>query len=90
MCHPLRTLSHFLFNASFLSCLTLGDGSPFHNMFQTEVSSSHHLINMKFHSCLQFVIVRFLGSRRFLIVQCQHKSEVGQKFLVLICTIVPG
>ena len=45
---PLKTLSHFP-NVGFLSFLTLGDWSPFHNIVPNSgVSSSHHQINMKF------------------------------------------
>ena len=49
-----KTPSHFALNVGLVSFLTLGDSSPFHNLVPgSEVSSSHHLINMKFHSSLQ-------------------------------------
>ena len=51
MCLPLKTLSHFPLNVGFVSSLTLRNWSSFHNIVPgPEVSSSHHLINMKFHS----------------------------------------
>ena len=57
----------------FASFLTLGDWTPFHNIApDSEVSSSHHLVHMKFYSCFQIVIVRLLGPRRFLIIQSHH------------------
>ena len=52
----LKTLSHFHLNVGFLSFLTLGDYSSFHNFAsdsESEVSSSHNLIGMKFHRSLQ-------------------------------------
>ena len=49
-----KTPSHFALNAGLVSFLTLGDSSPFHNLVPgSEVSSSHHLVNVKFHSSLQ-------------------------------------
>ena len=49
-----KTPSHFALNVGLVSFLTLGDSSPFHNLVPgSEVSSSHHLINVKFHSSLQ-------------------------------------
>ena len=82
---PLETLSYCPLNASSFSFLTLGDWSSFHNIApDPEVLSSHNLINMKFYRCLQFVIVRLLGSGRFLIVQWHHSLKS------LTCTILPG
>ena len=76
-----------------LSFLTLCDWSSFHNIApDPEVSSSHHLMNMKFYSCLQFWIVRLsFVSSRFLIIQSQHSLKLGGFFLVIMtCTILPG
>ena len=54
MCLPLKTLSHFPLNVGFLSFLTLCDCSSFHNLVPNpEVSSSHHLINMKWMQSLK-------------------------------------
>ena len=54
MCFSLNTLSRFPFYAGFLYCLTLGDWSSLHNFApDSEVSSFHHLINMKFYRCFQ-------------------------------------
>ena len=81
MCLPLKTLSPFPLNVGVLSFLTLGDCSPFHNIvLDSEVSSSHHLINMKFYSCLLLLIVRLHASRRFLIHTKPSQSEVGTEF----------
>ena len=53
--------------------------SPFHNIVpDPEVSSSHHLVNMKFYSCFQLLIVRLLIFRRFLIIQSQHSLKLNR------------
>ena len=50
----LKILSHFPLNMKCLSSVTLGDCSSFHNFApDSEVSSSHHLINTKFYRRLQ-------------------------------------
>ena len=49
-----HSLSHFPLQVGFLSLLTLGDCSSFHNFVPNpEVSTSHHLTNLKFYRCLQ-------------------------------------
>ena len=54
VCLPLGTPLH----VGFLSFLTLGNWSSFHNIAPNpDVWSSHHLINMKFYSCLQLWII---------------------------------
>ena len=76
---------------SFLSFLTLGDWSSFHNFaLDCEASSSHHLINMKFYRCLQSQITCLpIVSNGFLIVQSQD-GETEQRPVTLTCTILPG
>ena len=47
---PLKSLSHFPRNVGFFSFLTLGYWSSFHNFApNSEISSSHHLIILKFY-----------------------------------------
>ena len=54
MCLPLKTP----LNVGFLSFLTLGNWSSFHNIAPNpDVWSSHHLINVKFYTCLQLWII---------------------------------
>ena len=79
MCPPLKPLSHFLLNAGFVSFWTNGEWSPFHDIApDSEVSSSHHLIKMKFNNCLQMLITRFLGSHSFLIIKSQHNLKLNR------------
>ena len=80
MCFPLNTLSHFALHGGFLSFLTLGDWSSFHNFASdSEVSSSHHLINMKFYrsSVVNNLSVHLF--RRFLDRTKPRRSEAEQE-----------
>ena len=90
MCFPLNTLSHFALHGGFLSCLTLGDWFSFHNVASdSEVSSSHHLINMKFYRCLpSWTTCLSIDSNGFLTVQ-QRQDGLKLSFLILTCTIIP-
>ena len=65
---------------AFFPFLTLGDWSPFHNIaLDSEVSSSHHLINMKFlQMSFYLLIVRLLGSRRFLIILSHYSLKLSR------------
>ena len=91
MCLPLKTLSHFPLNAGFVSFLTLGNLSSFHNIVSdSEVSISHHLIIVKFHCSFELLIIRYpIVSCNFLIIQ-GHQSEVEQNSVILTCIILPG
>ena len=76
-CLQLKTPSHFPLNVNFVTFLTHGHNSSFHNFVpDTGISSSHHLINMKFYSCLPSWIIRLsIVSSSFLIVQSQYSLK---------------
>ena len=69
-----------------------GNRSSFHNIFSnSEVSISHHLINMKFHCSFQSLTVRILHCFVQLLDHAKpSQSEVEQSPLILTCTILPG
>ena len=86
---PLKTYSHLPLKVGFLSSLTLGCCSLLHNFVSnSEVSSSHHLINMKFYRRLHSWITRlFIVSDSFLVVQSQDSLKLNrilQFWLVII------
>ena len=82
MCLPLKTLSHLLLDEGCFSILILGDWTPFHNIvWDSEVSSCHHLINVMFYSFLQLWIIRFSTFAPFLDHRKPTQSEVEQTFL---------
>ena len=78
MCLPLKTLLHFPLNAGFVSVMTLCNWSSFHNIVSdSEVSISHHLINVEF--CVQ----RLDRTK-------PTQSEAEQNSVILTCTLLPG
>ena len=92
MCLPLKTRSSFPLYLGFLSFLTLGDYSTFRNLApDSEVSSSHHLINMKFYRRLQSKITCLLIVSNGLFNRTMpRQSEAEQSPVILTCTILPG
>ena len=76
----LKTVSHFPLNLGFVSFLTLGDCSSSHNfVMDSEVSSSHHLTNMKFYSCPQSWITRLsIVSNSYKVVQSQNSLKLNR------------
>ena len=83
MCFPLKTLSHFPLNGGFLSFSTLGHCSSLYNFVpDSEASSSHRLIKMKSHRCLQSWITRLsIVSYSFLVVQSQDSLKLNRMLL---------
>ena len=92
MCFPLKTLSHLPLNVGFVSFLTLGNCSSFHNIVSdSEISISHHLIIMKFN--FSFLIADRSVFHRFeqpLEHTRPSQTEVEQNSVILTCTILPG
>ena len=90
MCFPLNTLSHFPLYVGFLSFLTLGDWSSFHNFASdSEVSSSHHLINMMFYRCLpSWTTCLSIVSNGFLTVQRHDGLKLNKSLVMLTCAIL--
>ena len=82
---------HFPLNVGFVSFLTLGNWSSFHNISSdSEVSISLHLITMKSLRSFEFLIVRCsIVSSNFLIMQ-DHQSEVEQMNSVILTCINPS
>ena len=81
-----RTLSHFPLNVGFISFLTLGDWSSFHNFAPNPEVSSFRLCSIwSFYSCLQSQIIRLsIVSSSFLKIQSQHNLKLSR---ILICTV---
>ena len=81
------------FHVCLLSFVTLGDWSSFHNFASdSEVSSAHHLINMKFYRCLpSWITCLSIYSNGFLIVQQRQDGlKLNRSLVILTCAILSG
>ena len=80
ICFPLIALSHFPLNVGFLSFLTLGYCSFLHDFVSdSEVSSSHRLINLKSYRRLQSRIARLpIVSNSLLIIHSKCSLKLNR------------
>ena len=87
ICFPLKPPSHLPINVGFLSFLTLGHCSSLNKFVpDSEISSSHRLINMKSHTGLQYWISRLsIVSDSFLLVQSQDRLTLNRIVQFFIC-----
>ena len=77
-CFPLIAFSNFPFNVGFLFWLGYSS-SPHYFVPDSEVSSSHRLINMKSYRCLQSWEARLpIVSNSFLVIQCQYSLKLNR------------
>ena len=80
VCRPLKTLSHFPLNVSFLSFSTLGDWSRSTTSFQTPKFSSSH----------QYEVWQLSPSFEQLLDTRPSQSELENDSIILTCIILPG
>ena len=74
-----KTPHHFPLNIGFVSFwLLVTELLSTTSIRALKIPVSHHVIDMKFHCSFQLMIVRLLGSRRFLIVQCHHDLKLNR------------